>query len=288
MSDKVILCNWAVAFIDLLGQGEQMNLVSQQLEQGKEDAAVEGMKKIYIDHCDLYDSFEREHDSFHTRHLTTEFPNEASKKNYEQLRMCKLQYQRFSDSMMFFVPLRTDDNENLAMRGVSHLMYTLAVFLPTFLAKGRPFRCGIDVGFGIEVKDGELCGPAVKHAYELESRIALYPRIVLGNGLLDYLHVVENAYSGNSPRDIASREFAKQCLKWITEDTDGYPIVHYLGKEMTSDQPKKDLHGLMSGALKFIEREHDRFRNEQNSKLAIRYALLRNYFETFATNWKTG
>jgi hypothetical protein len=39
-------------------------------------------------------------------------------------------------------------------------------------------------------------------------------------------------------------------------------------------------------AMEFIESEHNKFKDLQNSKLAFRYALLRNYFNSFSDNWK--
>jgi hypothetical protein len=57
MSDKVILCHWAVAFVDLLGQGDKMKDVSSLLDRGGEEQAIDIMEDIYRSHVDLYDSF---------------------------------------------------------------------------------------------------------------------------------------------------------------------------------------------------------------------------------------
>src|SRR5438045_4043107 len=57
----------------------------------------------------------------------------------------------------------------------------------TSLAWGHPIRVGLDVGTGVEVERGQLYGPAVVKAYELESRAAEYPRVIVGDTLADYL-----------------------------------------------------------------------------------------------------
>jgi len=57
------------------------------------------------------------------------------------------------------------------MNGITGLVSTLGILMPAFLAKRRPFRCGVDIGLGSEMNPGELYGPGLQNAYLLESTI---------------------------------------------------------------------------------------------------------------------
>ena len=48
---------------------------------------------------------------------------------------------------------------------------------------GRPLRGGIDVGLGLEITADEVYGPALERAHYLESRLADYPCVLVGDEL---------------------------------------------------------------------------------------------------------
>src|SRR5947209_11171441 len=97
------------------------------------------------------------------------------------------------------------------------------------MAQGQVYRGGIDVGVGAEIEPGEIYGSALSRAVELESQVAQYPRIVIGDELMTYL--IETTHlpgSDNTTRYI--KGMAGKCLDLITADVDGRPILHYLGE----------------------------------------------------------
>ena len=288
MSDKqkVELGYWAVAFVDLLGQGDQMRSVSNLLEQGEEEQAIAGMKEIYFAHKDLYESFEENYESFSSKELSISLPPNINKADIQYLKRNQMQMQRFSDALMFFVPLR-EDEQNLPLYGISSMLSSVGILLPIFLAKERPFRCGVDIGFGIEIKQGELCGPAIMHAHELESKIAQYPRIVIGESLLRYLQDSVNVPSAEStPDQRATSTLAKRLLTQFIKDTDGQIILHYLGKEFLSSLPSHSTTHVMQAAFGFAMGEQQKHRGLKNTKLAFRYTHLCNYFAAHEENWR--
>lgn len=62
------------------------------------------------------------------------------------------------------------------------------------MASKKAFRAGVEVGLGTELDNGEIYGPVLYKAYELESKVAEYPRIVVGKELINYLTTLVNAH----------------------------------------------------------------------------------------------
>ena len=71
--------------------------------------------------------------------------------------------------------------------------------------------------------------------YELESKVAEYPRIVIGQERINYLTQLTNGHKQLPEQDKEDIDLCKlmatRCLKMIVQDLDGVPILDYLGKE---------------------------------------------------------
>ena len=146
------------------------------------------------------------------------------------------------------------------------------------LANRQPVRGAIDGAWAVEIRDGELYGPAIANAYELESTVAQWPRIVIGHRVIEMLI----AHKGAAGEDVFTgmdRALAEMLLSMVGNDLDGVPILHYLGGEFTKAITQRVLPDLYRDALAYIEEELARFRREGNAKLALRYAHLRMYFK---------
>jgi len=278
---KVELCHWVVAFVDLLGQGDKMREVSRLLDAGQEDDAVDGMKQIYFDHKDLYEQCQKsfiEHQGEKYRPVMP-LPPGASDEEFKSVFSSKLKMQVFSDSVMFFLPL-VDDGKNQPLYGINSLLSTLGFQMFSFLILKNPFRCGVDVGFGIEIEDGKLIGPAVQNAYELESQRAKYPRIVVGKGLVEYLGKIQQVgvQKGSPMQNQASKTLASKTIGWLDTDTDGETILNYLGKGLIGDLKDEQTREFKTMIHAFAGEERARFQNLKKKKLADRYASLEAYF----------
>jgi len=282
-SKKVELCHWVVAFMDLLGQGDKMKDVSRLLDEGKEEDAVSRMKQIYADHSNFYDAFQKTilQDNSHPIHPPIPLPPGITLKEYQKIFRTNLKLQTFSDSIMIYLPL-ADNGANLPMYGISLMLSALGIQMLSFLAQKKPFRCGVEVGFGIEIESGKLIGPAVQNAYELESKQAQYPRIVLGKDLEIYLKgVAKDGLKNCTPeQNSASKTMAKRCLSWMGTDIDGETILNYLSPKFLEKLPKDKTEKIISLAHDFTNQEQARHRKDKNSKLAIRYACLETFFRS--------
>ncbi len=163
--------------------------------------------------------------------------------------------------------------------GIYGIFLAAASTFITCMSLGHPIRGGIDVGLGMEISDDEIYGSALSRAFTLESTIANYPRIIIGDELIHYLKITKKQ-KATEPCSIAAKSFANECLNLLAEDEDGYPFIDYLGETMkpliyTENTPVSYIHK----AYEKIVACSEKFKKIKNSKLAFRYTLLRNYFE---------
>lgn len=286
-NNKLILGHYVVAFMDLLGQQEflrnlnilpnsndPLELKKVKIELKNTYGAVSGMRKFFKD---SFDGFSRKPTELNGLSL-------QQKREFNSLNNNPIKFQSISDSVVIFMPLRTD-TAKLPVRGIWGIFGAAATTFLCCLAIGHPLRGGIDVGIGMDITKNEIYGPALSRAYTLESKISNYPKIVVGNELVQYLETLRNQV----PHDLASevaKHMSGQCLDCLAIDDDGYPIIDYLGKSY------RDLFGAVIDT-NVIEKAHQqvmqfcaKYQKEQNSKLAFRYTLLRNYFEDRLPLWK--
>ena len=137
----------------------------------------------------------------------------------------------------------------------------------------------MDISWGVELYPGEIYGAAVANAYELESEIAQYPRIVVGERVVEYL----KTHSLNPESDIYSefnRSLAEICLGMIAIDFDGNYILDYLGTGFKESITKTKHDQLYKLALQFVNEQLEYWRKMNNTKLSMRYNHLSAYFQS--------
>lgn len=122
-------------------------------------------------------------------------------------------------------------------------------------------------------------GAAVERAYELESEIAQYPRIVIGAEAVKLIQ----AHHLNTEEDIYSqcdKALASLCLDMLIQDIDGHWLIHYLGDkfQMISHTLHTELY---SAAKSFVHEQLIEHNSKKNTKLALRYSRLLQYFDTY-------
>jgi len=277
--------DYIVASVDVLGQRKEFEKIEEYLVDevpqekldevaGNTVCIVEILRKGFTD---LYETYTAKSES------KVEVPVEH-KAEYNAMRESSpIKFQFFSDSILAYVPLRTKNcrlNDLIAVRGVfaavgGQLLMTLAI--------GDSYRAGIELGIGTEFEDGGFYGPALASTYKLESEIAKYPRIVIGEKLKKYL----DGYSkGNlvapdqTKRDVEGcKMMADICLGMIEKDQNNCLILDYLGKEFRNRvkiDPKNELYDI---ALNYVETKLKEKSDSGDKKLALRYRQLYNYFK---------
>lgn len=196
---------------------------------------------------------------------------------WDDMQRTRIETHRWSDGLVSFVCLGDTDIQ-CRMNGVFGIFGLAGTLCLLGLATGQPIRGAIEIAWGVELHPGELYGPAVAHAYELESEIAQYPRIVIGQDAVKFLE----AHAANPQEDVFSqtdRELAACCLRMLVQDADGHWLLHYLGDAyqfaVTCDQHVE----LYGAARKFVFDQLFTHQAQRNTKLAFRYSHLLQYFD---------
>jgi hypothetical protein len=102
--------------------------------------------------------------------------------------------------------------------GVTQLVHYANHLWVKFLARGVLTRGGIAIG-ELHHRNSILFGPAMNHAYKLESQVANYPRIVVEKSVRDQ---VLAQYKSNSRMDVYQRQIFR-------EDFDGIHHINTIG-----------------------------------------------------------
>ena len=279
---------YLVVFVDVLGQTQLLREIKGLPEETDPNQMQEFealLKKTVgaIKHFrDLFHSYFKGESSYSSDlcDLTTE-----QKKLYTELKQSNpLHSHMFSDFIALFISLR-DDKNKVPMNGVCSVLTAAASSILMMLAGGNAIRGGIDVGVGVEFEKGEVYGSALARAYEIESKIAIYPRIVLGDEIIRYIQFQQALPEGDH-FTLMNKKLADICCELITIDDDGYPFLDYLGKGFQSYIADGLDPQIVDMAYNFVVNESEKYRKSRHSKLAFRYTLLRDYFEHRMDNWQ--
>lgn len=144
----------------------------------------------------------------------------------------------FSDTLVLAAPV-VRNNEEAAIGGLVIQAAWLQLNLMTagFFARG-----GLSLG-RVYIRDGLVFGPALVEAYELESRMAVNPRVVLGPSVVASQRADLSFWA--DPR------FSPQASLLLCDD-DGHTFINYLG--LLFDEPDDPVLGLEQHRDAVVER----------------------------------
>jgi hypothetical protein len=169
----------------------------------------------------------------------------------------------FSDNLALADPLGVDDPQDLTFG--FHLITAVAMQLELAMA-GLFARGGIAIG-PFYADETFIFGPALIEAYETESRVAIYPRIVLTDDSAAFARK-ELANFGGSDIEV------HRTLLAI--DQDGLPFLSYL--ESVFDEPGEAT-ALLTNHKAHIEGRLQQHRG--NASVHLKYAWLADYHDRF-------
>jgi hypothetical protein len=287
VSQTTQFCHYVVAYVDVLSQKDALSRLRDLPE------TAEGNKdfiRLIQESFGAVRAFRRIFRQFHetsaeVSDFTLSLPEEA-RAFVEEMRRSELSIQQISDGMAICVPLARE--QPIPIIGVYEMLSSCSAALLLSMRAGQVYRGGIDIGIGGEIEPGEIYGSALSRAYHLESQIAQYPRIVIGDRLIDYLMDMLVS-TGDDPRAAVARSLAERCLNLLTVDIDGWPILHYMGEShrlQISDALRREIAcHVLPEVHDFLVREAARLQIGRNTKLAFRYSLLSRYFEANMAPW---
>jgi hypothetical protein len=278
---------YLVAFVDVLGQSHllrEMRGIPQKTDQKQMAEFVSLLKKTAGTVILLRDAFTTFFKQWNKQHLDLNRLTSEQKKIFQKFRSNPLKSKTISDSVVLFMSLRDDVNK-VPMKGIYAALASVASTFLTMLAAGIVIRGGIDVGVGLELSDGEVYGAALSRAYELESKKAQYPRILIGDELVRYIKW-QQAKPEADDFSAMNKIAASFCTKLIAIDLDGLPFLDYLGEGFKIVFGKDLSFDIVKEAFDFVLKESAKYQDFQDSKLASRYTLLRNYFDHRMHIWR--
>jgi hypothetical protein len=184
--------NYCLAFIDLLGQREAVR-DQELLPILKTDEEEQAFRAVIRNSIGAIIRLQHDAEIMVKAAINprTDSPlraklSESEKTAWDEMSATRLTTQRWSDGLVSFVSLG-DHEIRCVMNGVFAIFCLAGSLCLMGLANKRPIRGAIDVAWGVEILPGELYGPAVARAYELETTVAQYPRIVVGPRTVRFL-----------------------------------------------------------------------------------------------------
>lgn len=277
--------NYAAAFIDVLGQREELARFPR-LPDTSDPVAMREFETVVKATVGAVMGLRERIQSFfdtYSKHAAAAHIPEPLRPAFEKYSLMEIHLQPFSDGLFIYVPLAFDKIP-VPIRGIFALLTACGMASLLSLAAQRPVRGGIEIGWGVECNPNELYGSVVARAYELESKVARYPRFVVGEQLAEYIQAAELNTEQSIPAEMG-RAFAAYCRRMLTVDDDGYPIVDYLGrtfKEVTGNDTAPDV---VQKAYDFVLSQSWHWKQKKNTELAFRYSLLRDYFHVRLPDW---
>ena len=285
--DTVAIGFYAVAFLDLLGHGQILKALDALPEKDDPASIASFQSQVQLAFGTI-NSMQRSVARFfegYKQGPPSSINLPGMTELCEQTQLPPVKFQRFSDGLVLFVALARSDNTS-AQNGVYALLGACATNMMVSLAAGKPIRGGIDVGLGMEMNENEIYGAVVAKAYELEHAVAQMPRIVIGNSMINFLNTSADIVPKTN-RDRVNQGIAKVSLAILCADVDGHPILDYLGVPFRRHFAAQEAtaHTVIK-AHEFVVAQTEYWAREKNTKLAIRYALLRDYFDARMKNWQ--
>ena len=293
MSDDAehVLCHHLVGFFDVLGQSSRLRQLTglpeseaQRLELIRvlKDTVgvVLGVRRMFKD---FFGAFEG----------PTEFAKALSAPERELLMKAtnaKVVYRGISDSFIVTVCLAETGLEPAPISGVYRAFVAAAGMWLLALSIGHPIRGGIDVGLAIDIDDDEVYGPVLDSAYRLESNVAGGPRIVVGDGCVDYLRFVQGRPQTDVHVKVASA-VASWCLSMLRHDHDGVVTLDPLGDRMLDvskaidGTPGANIRDRVKPAHDVVRQQLANAQESGDAKLLSRYQQLLGYFDERASHW---
>lgn len=265
-----------VAFLDVLGQREKFRGLQLPKNAYEEAQVKEVLRRTAGFVLDLRTEFHRQFEVF-----------EKGVGMSEQIKApLRPSFVGFSDSFVVSVPLRNDVGDLVPVITVFSALSAAAIVMLTSLASRHPLRGGIDVGLATEIGPGEIYGTALERAYLLESKIAQYPRIAIGDELWNYLNSVLVEFAKRrTPVANSIAAITERTMGLMATDTDGRRILDYLGSMVVQHSARGHKENMVLPAYQFVLVEQKRVVAEGSPELIARYASLRSYFESRMSLW---
>jgi hypothetical protein len=278
------LSYYFIAFIDVLGQSKELlklnRLPTTPEEKAKASVILHNTAGNIVDLREGFRKF------FRARNRSTGILDSLTpdkREIAERARRAEALITSISDAVIIAVPLSNENDHCLSMSSIYSALYAICGLFITSLAIGKPFRSGIDTGIGVPISKNEVYGGALVKAYKLEKSSAKYPRIVVGDSLIEYINTVQKQNSNTDYAKLA-KKWAGDSKLYIIDDKDKTKMLDVIGEGVKSISGGVDSK-LVETAYRFIVQSQKEFKNSGEIELYFRYGYLRDYFESKLSLW---
>lgn len=275
-----------VAYFDLLGQQDVLRSLNSPPDRNDAEAVERYKGKVKEMYGSVYmlrkffmDSFK----AFASSGVDYSHLTEEQKAQFERFRLTDIRSQHFSDTVVVFMPVRAEVNP-VPLRAAFGIFSAAAISYLSCLYHGRPIRGAIEIGMGMELGQNEIYGPVLASVYNLEGKVAQYPRIIVGPELVGFLHQGLQETADDNLSEM-NRTCAARCLDLLATDDDGNVIVDFLGgnfKTMLEGKFSKDV--IVKG-YDVIQAQLAQATDKGDAKLVDRYKRLVDYYELRKPVW---
>jgi hypothetical protein len=277
---KYVVRWYVVGLVDILGQGERLrDLDSCETPESaaqvlRETAhTVEKMREAY------FDTF-RPRAEGPTPFADTLGPEERAA--YLSLTTGELLAQTFSDLFLFAVAVDKSHHYCTSMNAIHRMLFWLAGHMLLSVAGGRPLRGAVEIGRAVRLSTGEVYGSPLARAHTLESRVAIYPRILIGENFQRFLRDMGSLNATGKDAEI-TRRIAGLCAAMCCKDSDNLMILDYLGEVFMRQVPHLRPMGLAKTAYEFAVESEKRFQADE--KIREKYKRLLEYMTPRIERW---
>jgi hypothetical protein len=286
MRDNFLFQHYLVVFFDHLGQRENLRKITGiPTTEAEKQKFIEITKESIGRVLNIRDTFKNYFESGRSYKPNVNLvPLEHREEFLASQRKANLIFYGISDAVLIAVPLMSNDENCSAVNAVHNVFVATCGIGLLSLSIGVPMRAGLDVGVATEIDDKEIYGPALESAFYLESKMAEYPRFLVGKELINYLLWLENQKS-ETRIGLVAKGAAKFCREMIIQDTDGRYMLDFLGnkiKEVSDGVIEKKL---VADAFEFVISQHKKYSKEEDETLASRYYRLLRYFHSRKNIW---
>lgn len=272
-----LLCNYLVAFVDLLGQSEKL-LEFKHADQMQPESIH--FQKWFRETFGTVMFFRKSFFDF-IRKVNTKREGSLVPANFTETAVRMIPA---SDSIVLYTSLY-DTNGSRAIQNTNSVVaifQALGALAPMFIALGTPFRAGLTIGLGLEAEEIGFYGSALPLAVELEKQ-ADYPRIVVDPYVIEFL----DGFSMSEPVSLTDKYLnaqASEARAMLFRDQDEIWAIDFLGV------PIKKLYDMSN--LPEIDPFNDGYKRIQDSivsakklKIKSKYFLLKEYYDSRASIW---
>lgn len=275
---------YVVAMIDILGQKTELAKWSQFPKNENEyKIFLDGIKNSFGRVILLRKDFEENFNLF----LSHKFKPSKSiientqdgGKSIAEFQETTIQFTHFSDTIVVHAPV-ANKYRHINSSVLFAYIATCGTLLAANFNRGVAFRGAINIGMAGQLDQEDIYGPVLTSVHRLECKVAQYPRIIIGNQLIEHLRAHTQNPDNSKPAQF-NRIIAQQCLDLLCEDYDGNWIIDYLCEAFGKwGSDKAGWKKLQQGGYEFAVAQLNKFKEAGCDKLTKRYERLVSYFHS--------